>query len=51
VTGYQAFGYSLSFKQFLYSCDAGDLRFKGVHQGYQLLRFGHDPTLLGKGFK
>jgi len=26
-----------------------ELRFQRVHQGHQLLHFGHDPALLGEG--
>ena len=27
----------------------GELGFQGVHQGHQLLHFGHDPALFGEG--
>jgi len=27
----------------------GELRFQLVHQGHQLLHFGHDPALFGEG--
>lgn len=29
----------------------GELRFHLVHQGHQLIHFGHDPALLGEGWK
>jgi len=29
----------------------GELRFQGVHQGHQLLHFGHDPSLFGEGWQ
>jgi hypothetical protein len=28
----------------------GDLRFQLVHQGHQLIQFGHDPALFGEGW-
>ena len=28
----------------------GELRLQGVHQGYHLLHFGHDPELFGEGY-
>jgi hypothetical protein len=28
---------------------SGELRFQRVHQGHQLLHFGHDPALFGEG--
>ena len=29
----------------------GELRFQRVHQGHQLLHFGHDPALFGEGWE
>ena len=28
----------------------GELRFQLVHQGHQLIHFGHDPALFGEGW-
>ena len=28
----------------------GELRFQRVHQGHQLIHFGHDPALFGEGW-
>ena len=29
----------------------GELRFQRVHQGHQLLHFGHEPALFGEGWE
>ena len=29
----------------------GELRFQRVHQGHQLIHFGHDPALFGEGWE
>ena len=29
----------------------GELRFQLVHQGHQLIDFGHDPALFGEGWE
>jgi hypothetical protein len=29
---------------------SGELRFQLVHQGHQLIHFGHDPALFGEGW-